>query len=32
MFLGCSNDDGMLYERAIELVKVINAQAASSNP
>ena len=31
-FLGCSNDTGMLYERAIELVKVINAQAASSNP
>ena len=29
-FLGCSNDTGMLYERAIELVKQIQAHAATS--
>lgn len=28
-FLGCSNDTAMLYERATELVKAINAGAAS---
>jgi 2-dehydro-3-deoxyglucarate aldolase/4-hydroxy-2-oxoheptanedioate aldolase len=29
-FLGCSNDTGMLYERAVELVQQIQAQAATS--
>jgi 2-dehydro-3-deoxyglucarate aldolase/4-hydroxy-2-oxoheptanedioate aldolase len=29
-FLGCNNDTGMLYERAIELVRQIQAQAATS--
>jgi 2-dehydro-3-deoxyglucarate aldolase/4-hydroxy-2-oxoheptanedioate aldolase len=28
-FLGCSNDTGMLYERAIELIKQIQVQAAA---